>query len=1071
MAATPGSPASLDSGDPSFSPDAGISYHGQGSVSVAIAPTPTHSRTCDSSTAQRPPPLNLYWDDISLTVDLPKGLLSQQASATKLPGDANEYQSLINHEVDSPAGASYSSPEYFGGIGIDGDAGLFRDSVSNALPSADLSAPDFRDSVAYAPATSLPDPSKKVILSSLSGAANGSEMTALMGSSGAGKTTLLDILAGRTFNFSGRVSVSHTIPGQGDKAPTRKFDASAKELRRLSAYVTQDDVLIASFSVRETILFSARMRLPHKVPESAKIARVNYLIKLLGLSSCAETRISQVSGGQRRRTAIAVELVTSPRILFLDEPTSGLDSFTAYSVMRSLRSIARSGCTVITTIHQPSSDLFSLFDRLVLLHSGQTVFSGSAKESITYFTKIGYPCPAFTNPADHLLALLHYDEHSHEDSEEKAESPQDRFDRRVRHILHCWRVHTRERRLLEAQQSSLPSGGPADSLAEENPLLVPDPLVDAPSLPLWRELWLLLTRSMLDTIRSPSSLHIRMLQALAVSILFGTVYYKLGTHVSSVQSRTGMLFGALISVLLNGMMALILTFPVERAVFFREQQHSRSYRIFNYYMSKFLTDIPFALLQAILFSLPIYFMSGLNLDPPRRLLAFIVVNFGICLNAQQLLPSRAVAAPAAPTSDDTHASSEAARQPRDVKGLLQWSMQYVEDGFDPNVQPAVIDEERLRFLERAIAEVSIDVVTAMRNWTVVALGEAVIPATDAKASTLVEGTPSEDDRLDALESLMNTVDKLDDARDFITIGCWDRLLHGVLQADSDAPAAVRVAAAEVLATASQNDPVCQAYALKPTASPLADANADVPTTGEWSALDAFVHMAFDQADAECRKKGLLGISAVVRDYEPGLEAFITYQLPAALAGPGGSSLPSGATILHELIRPHELNSTSVRAKALFLLRHLIFSRPASMIPAVAQCGLLDELLAIATSLEGTYAEMASTKEPSEPAVAQLREHTFMVLAQICNPQADHLPGDAGVAFPSSAEVAALFDQGGEGSRRARLDGILTAREAAVAPLPTDLQESIRDESAFAATLRRFVDTKLHGAGGSSLSAA
>lgn len=163
-------------------------------------------------------------------------------------------------------------------------------------------------------------------------------------------------------------------------------------------------------TVRECLTFAARLKLDGT--EDEKIERVNSLITLLKLTKCQNTRIGGplvkgVSGGERKRTSIGVELITQPSLIFLDEPTTGLDSFTATSVMETLGNLARyENRTVISTIHQPNSDIFEMFDRLLLIARGKIIYQNKANLSVEYFTGIGYPCPELSNPCDFFMAMM-----------------------------------------------------------------------------------------------------------------------------------------------------------------------------------------------------------------------------------------------------------------------------------------------------------------------------------------------------------------------------------------------------------------------------------------------------------------------------------------------------------------------------------------------------------------------------------------------------------------------------------------------------------------------------------------
>ena len=115
-----------------------------------------------------------------------------------------------------------------------------------------------------------------------------------------------------------------------------------------------------------------------------------------------------VSGGERKRTSIGVELITDPSLIFLDEPTTGLDSFTAASVMETLNDLAKSGRTIITTIHQPNSDIFLSFDRLLLMARGKIIYFNEAKLAVDYFGSLGdkFKCPEWLNPADFFMDMI-----------------------------------------------------------------------------------------------------------------------------------------------------------------------------------------------------------------------------------------------------------------------------------------------------------------------------------------------------------------------------------------------------------------------------------------------------------------------------------------------------------------------------------------------------------------------------------------------------------------------------------------------------------------------------------------
>lgn len=240
----------------------------------------------------------------------------------------------------------------------------------------------------------------KKILQGISGMVQPGNLLGILGHTGSGKTTLLDILAKRT--KSGTSSGNIYLNGQ---------ETDSSHYRKLIGYVDQEEVMIPTLTVYETVLYSALLRLPRSMSQAAKKFRVMEVMQELGIDTIKDSKIGQpgarsISGGERRRVAIACELVTSPSIIFLDEPTSGLDAYNAFNVVESLVALAKNyKRTVVFTIHQPRSNIVTLFDQILLLANGRTIYSGPQSEAQHYFKQIGYPCPPGFNIADYMIDL------------------------------------------------------------------------------------------------------------------------------------------------------------------------------------------------------------------------------------------------------------------------------------------------------------------------------------------------------------------------------------------------------------------------------------------------------------------------------------------------------------------------------------------------------------------------------------------------------------------------------------------------------------------------------------------
>ncbi|KAL7611012.1 hypothetical protein Lser_V15G11630 [Lactuca serriola] len=243
------------------------------------------------------------------------------------------------------------------------------------------------------------------LLNDLSGQAMRGEIMAIMGPSGAGKSTFLDALAGRI--AQGSLEGSVHIDGK---------PVTASYMKMISSYVMQDDQLFAMLTVFETLMFAAEVRLPPSLSRAEKKNRVVELLDQLGLTSTAHTYIGNegrrgVSGGERRRVSIGVDIIHKPSLLFLDEPTSGLDSTSAFSVVEKVKDIARSGSIVLMTIHQPSFRIQMLLDRITVLARGKLIYLGSPNGLSAHLEGFERPVPENENNIEYLLDVIkEYDE-------------------------------------------------------------------------------------------------------------------------------------------------------------------------------------------------------------------------------------------------------------------------------------------------------------------------------------------------------------------------------------------------------------------------------------------------------------------------------------------------------------------------------------------------------------------------------------------------------------------------------------------------------------------------------------
>lgn len=277
--------------------------------------------------------------------------------------------------------------------GLSPELRAFVQSMQKATDAARLGL-----SFQYADLSFQPKGTNRPILQNVTGSIDRGSLTAVMGGSGAGKSTFVNVLMGKTTNTGGHVMVNDT--------PNKM-----KRFRKQVGFVPQDDIVLPELTVSENILHSARVRLPRTWEDKDIRAHVDSVIDCLELSHVRDSRVGTVgkpliSGGQRKRVSIGMELAAAPMAIFLDEPTSGLDATAASSIMRTLKAIARIGISVIVIIHQPRMEIFEMLDQLILLANGQIIYEGPEDYVQQYFENCGFTFPPHANAGDVVTDII-----------------------------------------------------------------------------------------------------------------------------------------------------------------------------------------------------------------------------------------------------------------------------------------------------------------------------------------------------------------------------------------------------------------------------------------------------------------------------------------------------------------------------------------------------------------------------------------------------------------------------------------------------------------------------------------
>jgi ABC-type multidrug transport system ATPase subunit/ABC-type multidrug transport system permease subunit len=427
----------------------------------------------------------------------------------------------------------------------------------------------------------LPSGEEKQLLRGITAHFEPGRMVALMGATGAGKTTFMDVIAGR--KTGGRIVGDIIVNGE-QKNPAN--------FSRITAYCEQMDIHSEAATIYEALVFSANLRLPPNFTQEERMNLVNETLDLLELSMISSELIVNLSVEQKKRVTIGVEVVANPSILFLDEPTSGLDARSAQIVMRVVQSVARTGRTVLCTIHQPSISIFELFDALLLLQKGgyTAYFGDLGKDSVTmleYFASIPGTeeiRPQY-NPATYMLEVI------------GAGIGRDVKDYSVEYANSPLCKANRERTLALCDP-------PAEFVRFST--MKYDPI----ATPFWNQMINLAKKQRLTYWRNPQYNFLRIFLFPLFGIIFGTTFYQLeANNLKKINSHIGLIYNSMDFIGVINMMTVLEITCAERAVFYRERM-SNYYGPLPYSLSLFFAEIPYLIVVIVLFVTIEYWLVG-----------------------------------------------------------------------------------------------------------------------------------------------------------------------------------------------------------------------------------------------------------------------------------------------------------------------------------------------------------------------------------------------------------------------------------------------------------------------------
>lgn len=427
---------------------------------------------------------------------------------------------------------------------------------------------------------------QRLLLDDLHGVAQPGRLLAICGPSGSGKTTLLNALAGQ-LPHNRKMRLEGYITANGTPVPTPGIR---------SGFVAQEDLFFSQMTVKETLMMAIEMRTATSATHQERQQAVEQVIRRLGLAKCAETPVGDaktrgLSGGEKKRLSIAVELVARPQLILADEPTSGLDAFAAQQAMQALKDLTTDGHTIITSIHQPRSSIFAMFDDLCLLSEGQLLYFGPAQEALEYFKGLGYGCPEHYNPAEFLADLVAID---HSSPESESASTQ-----RVAALVEAWAKKKKE----EQEKGSNDVQAGQQQQQEQQQQQLQEEI--RPACGLGRQIALLLQRSWRQVTRDKATAASRASSQISSALVFSSIYWKLGKTQAAIQDRLGLLQVAAVGTAMTSLIKTLNVFPNERTIVVRERSRA-AYPVLPYLLAKLAAEVPVGAIFPAIFASIVY---------------------------------------------------------------------------------------------------------------------------------------------------------------------------------------------------------------------------------------------------------------------------------------------------------------------------------------------------------------------------------------------------------------------------------------------------------------------------------
>ncbi|XP_055541549.1 ATP-binding cassette sub-family G member 1 [Wyeomyia smithii] len=451
---------------------------------------------------------------------------------------------------------------------------------------------------------------KKSVLNGVSGKFNSGELTAIMGPSGAGKSSLLNILTGYT-----KTGVKGSL-----------HIGTAVGSNKLCSYILQEDNLHPFFTVQEIMTMACDLKISSRcLKHNDKQRLIDNILDTLHLKFTKQTRCGNLSGGQKKRLSIALELIDNPPVLFLDEPTTGLDSSSSLYTIKLLQGLAREGRTIVCTIHQPSATVYEMFDHVYVLAEGHCVYQGSALNTVPYLRSVGLQCPQYHNAADYLLEVANKEYGNFVNALSKA-------------AVEChWR---------KPEPCIVPATPPPHYLAYDsnhngaNAVVYNSTVIvsaddandDSKQLPPYRirkpneftKLLILMRRCNVQLYRDWTVTHLKLFFHVVCAIVVGLLFGDSGINGTKSVSNVASFLVHILYLWYTTLMPGVLKFPSEMKIL-RKESFNNWYKIRTYFIATMLTSLPVQIFFSIVYSTIVFTLTSQPLESDRFLMFLAVL--------------------------------------------------------------------------------------------------------------------------------------------------------------------------------------------------------------------------------------------------------------------------------------------------------------------------------------------------------------------------------------------------------------------------------------------------------------